>query len=187
MSGHRSHSVRTDERTILRSEGDRLQPALLDRLTDDEPGQTQEPLRNAVFSKGRLKRTVLRDIGWLLNTTAYDTQGELTDYPEVRRSVINYGIPVLSGKNFSEIEWADLEQAIREALILFEPRLLPDSLQIRARTVEPGQGHHNRLEFDIRAEIWSIPFPIELLLHSQLDLETRQVTLSDQLSQTGPA
>jgi type VI secretion system protein ImpF len=171
----------SEERTILRSEGDRLQPALLDRLTDDDPGNTQEPLKQAVVSKGRLKRTVLRDIGWLLNTTAHHVSGELDDYPEVRRSVLNFGVPVLSGKNFSEVSWADLERAIHEALVQFEPRLLPESLRIRALNVEQNYGHHNRIEFEIRAELWSIPFPIELLLRSQLDLETRQVNLADQL------
>ncbi len=174
-------SVASEERTILRSEGDRLQPALLDRLTDDDPGNTQEPVKQAVVSKGRLKRTVLRDIGWLLNTTAYHVSGELDDYPEVRRSVLNFGVPVLSGKNFSEVSWADLERAIHEALVQFEPRLLPESLRIRALNVEQNYGHHNRIEFEIRAELWSIPFPIELLLRSQLDLETRQVNLADQL------
>ena len=86
-------SLTMNERTLLRSEGDRLQPALLDRLTDDEPGKRQELLQNAVVSKGRLKRTVLRDLVWLLNTTAHHTRDQLSDYPEVRRSVINYGIP----------------------------------------------------------------------------------------------
>lgn len=174
-------NMASEERTILRSEGDRLQPALLDRLTDDDPGNTQEPLKQAVVSKGRLKRTVLRDIGWLLNTTAHHVSGELDDYPEVRRSVLNFGVPVLSGKNFSEVSWADLERAIHEALVQFEPRLLPESLRIRALNVEQNYGHHNRIEFEIRAELWSIPFPIELLLRSQLDLETRQVNLADQL------
>jgi len=185
MTSGRAASASTEERTILRSEGDRLQPALLDRLTDDDPGNGQEPLKNSVVSKGRLKRTVLRDIGWLLNTTAHNTSGELDEYPEVRRSVVNYGIPVLSGKNFSEVSWADLERSIRDALIQFEPRLLPDSLRIRALNAD-GQAHHNRIEFEIRAELWSIPFPVELLMRSQLDLETRQVNLTDQIVSASP-
>ena len=78
-----------DDQTILRVEGDRLQPALLDRLTDDEPEQLKESMQNSVVSKGRLKKTVLRDLVWLLNTTAHDIDGELDLYPEVRQSVIN--------------------------------------------------------------------------------------------------
>ena len=101
-----------ENRTIHRSEGDRLQPALLDRLSDDEPEKRQETLEHSVVSKVRLKRTVLRDLSWLLNTTCHDTHGELLNHREARRSVINFGIPVLSGKNFSGVDWRELERSI---------------------------------------------------------------------------
>ena len=171
-----------DERTILRSEGDRLQPALLDRLCDDEPEKRQETLQFSVISKGRLKRTVLRDINWLLNTTAHHTDNQLDDHPEVKRSVINFGIPVLSGKNFSSVDWIELERGIQEAIAFFEPRILPDTLKVTMIRPTDSLGHHNLLQFELRGELWSIPFPVELLIRSELDLETGQVMLVDQLS-----
>lgn len=174
-----------DDRTILRSEGDRLQPALLDRLTDDEPEQRKEALQNSVVSKGRLKRTVLRDLVWLLNTTAHNTSGQLDDYPEVRKSVINYGIPVLSGQNFSGVDWRDLERQIHDAILAFEPRILPDSLSVKANLPTDLMGHHNLLQFELRGELWSMPYPIELLLRSELDLETGYMKLTDQLAAGG--
>jgi type VI secretion system protein ImpF len=168
------------DRQSLRSEGDRLQPALLDRLADDEPYQRQETSQNSVVSKAKLKRTVMRDLGWLLNTTAHHTDDQLTDYPEVRRSVLNFGIPVLSGRTFSGLDWPALEASLREAISFFEPRLLPESLHIKTVAGDESQGHHNLLQFEVRAELWSIPFPIELLLRSQIDLETGQVAISEQ-------
>ncbi len=171
-----------DDRTVLRSQGDRLQPALLDRLTDDEPGSRQETLEQSVVSKNRLKRTVLRDLAWLLNTTNANTGGELLDYPEVRRSVVNFGIPVLSGKNFSTVDWRELEREIHDAVLVFEPRILTESLRVTAIAPTDPLGHHNLLQFEIRGQLWSTPLPIELLLRSAVDLETSEVTLSDQLS-----
>ena len=171
-----------DDRTILRSEGDRLQPALLDRLCDDEPENLKETLQFSVVSKGRLKRTVLRDLGWLLNTTAHHTDDQLDDHPEVKRSVINFGIPVLSGKNFSSVDWNELERGIQEAVEYFEPRILPDTLKVTAIKPSDSLGHHNLVQFELRGELWSIPFPIELLIRSELDLETGQSRLTDQLS-----
>lgn len=171
-----------DERTILRNTSDRLQPALLDRLVDDEPEKLQETLQFSVVSKGRLKRTVLRDLSWLLNTTSHHTDTQLDDYPQVKKSVINYGIPVLSGKNFSSTDWRDLERQIHEAVIFFEPRILPDSLKIAAIVPEDMLGHHNLLQFEVRGELWSIPLPVELLIRTQLDLETGYVKLVDQLT-----
>ena len=58
---------------------DRLQPALLDRLTDDEPDKKQEPREQRVMSKRRLRQAVLRDLAWLFNATrleAGDRSGE---------------------------------------------------------------------------------------------------------------
>jgi type VI secretion system protein ImpF len=172
-------------RTVLRSEGDRLQPALLDRLCDDEPEKRQETLEHSVVSKGRLKRTVLRDLVWLLNTTCHDTSSELIDHPEVRKSVFNFGIPVLSGTNFSSVDWRDMERRIHEAILTFEPRILAESLHVRAILPTDASGHHNLLQFEIRGELWSIPFPIELLIRSELDLETGQMKLTDQLTTGG--
>ena len=171
-----------ENRTVLRNEGDRLQPALLDRLCDDEPEKLQETLEHSVVSKGRLKRTVLRDLVWLLNTTCHNTDNQLEFYPEVRRSVVNYGIPVLSGKNFSGVDWRELERSIHEAILVFEPRILPDTLKVKALVPTDAMGHHNVLQFELRGELWSMPFPIELLIRSELDLETGQMTLNDQLS-----
>lgn len=174
-----------ENRTILRNEGDRLQPALLDRLCDDESDKLQETLEHSVVSKGKLKRTVLRDLVWLLNTTCHDTDGQLELYPEVRRSVINYGIPVLSGKHFSGVDWRELERKIHEAILVFEPRILPDTLFVKAILPTDALGHHNVLQFELRGELWSMPFPIELLIRSELDLETGQMTLNDQLGGGG--
>lgn len=171
-----------EDSTILRSEGDRLQPALLDRLTDDEPDARQETLQHAVVSKGRLKQTVLRDLIWLLNTTAYHTSDQLDRYPEVRRSVLNFGIPVLSGKNFSSVDWRDLERQIYDAILVFEPRILPDTLSVKAIAPSDLLGHHNLLQFELHGELWSMPFPIELLLRSELDLESGRMKLTDQLT-----
>lgn len=174
-----------EDQTNLRSEADRLQPALLDRLTDDEPEQRQETLQNSVVSKGRLKRTVLRDLVWLLNTTAHNTSGQLDDYPEIRSSVINYGIPVLSGKNFSGVDWRELERQIHDAILAFEPRILPDSLSVKANVPTDPLEHHNLLQFELRGELWSMPYPVELLLRSELDLETGYMKLTDQLASGG--
>ena len=174
-----------NDQSISRAVGDSLQPALLDRLTDDDPDQRNETLQNSVVSKGRLKKTVLRDLVWLLNTTAYDTDVQLDLYPEVQRSVINFGIPVLSGKNFSGVDWLDLERRIFDAIVNFEPRILPGTLSVNASAPADLMGHHNLLQFELRGELWSMPYPVELLIRSELDLETGYMKLTDQLATSG--
>ena len=103
---------------------ERLQPALLDRLTDDEPEKKQEPREARVLSKRRLRESVLRDLGWLFNTTQLQEPAALVKAPLVRQSVVNFGLPVMSGKVASSLDITDLTRAIREAILAFEPRIL---------------------------------------------------------------
>jgi type VI secretion system protein ImpF len=157
---------------------DRLQPALLDRLTDDEPGKKLEPRQQRVLSKSRMRQAVLRDLAWLFNATRLDAGMDPAKAPYARRSVINFGLPPLSGKTASSLEVTELERAIRQAILDFEPRILPDTLQIRAlETVDVD--HHNVIGVEISGQLWAQPVPIELLVRTEIDLETGQVEIAD--------
>ena len=48
---------------------ERLQPSLLDRLTDGEATSGKEPLEAKVLNKQQLRAAVLRDLSFLFNTT----------------------------------------------------------------------------------------------------------------------
>ncbi|MDQ6619667.1 MAG: type VI secretion system baseplate subunit TssE [Pseudomonadota bacterium] len=159
---------------------DRLQPALLDRLTDDEPNKTTEAPQQATMTRARLRAAVLRDLSSLLNSTNMESEFDLTDFPAVRRSTLNYGVPVLSGQRIADVDWQDLEIAIRDAIVTFEPRVLPDTIQVRGVTTTSSLDHHNMLSFEIRGQLWSLPYPLELLLRSNLDVESGQVVLRDE-------
>ncbi|GAA5182388.1 type VI secretion system baseplate subunit TssE [Niveibacterium umoris] len=158
---------------------DRLQPALLDRLTDDEPDKKIEPREKRVLSKSQLRAAVLRDLGWLMNATRLAATEDLSDYPEVERSVINFGLPAFSGETASTLEVADLERAIREAILRFEPRILADTLVVEAVTLDSVLNWHNIVSVKISAQLWAQPVPLELLLRTEVDLETGQVELAD--------
>src|SRR5215813_10966396 len=80
---------------------ERLQPALLDRLTDDEPDKKVEPREARVLSKRRLRESVLRDLTWLFNATQLEAVNPLAKAPYVRKSVLNFGLPELSGNTAS--------------------------------------------------------------------------------------
>ena len=63
---------------------ERLQPSLLDRLTDDEPDARQESRDKRVLSPARLRECVRRDLTWLFNTTNLATLENLEDFPRWR-------------------------------------------------------------------------------------------------------
>ena len=161
-----------------RTPQERLQPALLDRLTDDEPDKKLEPRQQRVISKSRMRQAVLRDLAWLFNTTRLDADMEAADVPYARRSVINFGLPPLSGRTASSLEVADLERAIRQSILDFEPRILPATLRVRALEIGDFE-QHNVIGVEIYGQLWAQPVPIELLVRTEIDLETGQVQIAD--------
>ncbi|MCK6432862.1 MAG: type VI secretion system baseplate subunit TssE [Burkholderiaceae bacterium] len=157
---------------------DRLQPALLDRLTDDNPGQQVEADERRVMSKAQLRQAVLRDLGWLFNAT--QPLGSHADLPQVLAdSVLNFGLPALSGQLVSRVDISQLERSIRQAILRFEPRLLPESLKVVALEATHVLDTHNTIEFEIRGHLWAQPVPLEVLLRTKLDLEAGQVEVRD--------
>jgi type VI secretion system protein ImpF len=157
---------------------ERLQPSLLDRLTDDEPDVPQESRDKRVLSMRRLRESVLRDLGWLLNASRLDTLQDLGDHPFVARSVLNYGIPDIAGLTASGLDIAGLARAVREAILDYEPRILRHTLKVTARTA-PEQMSHNALSFDIEGELWAQPVPLRIYLKTELDLEIGEVKVSE--------
>jgi type VI secretion system protein ImpF len=156
----------------------RLQPALLDRLTDDAPGERHEADDHRVMSKAQLRQAVLRDLGALFNAVQpLGTAGDA--YPGVAASVLNFGLPALSGQLASRLDVSVLERAIRQAIVRYEPRILAESLQVRAVEFTSVLDTHNVIEFEIRGHLWSQPVPLEILLRTQVDLEAGQVEVRD--------
>jgi type VI secretion system protein ImpF len=158
---------------------DRLQPALLDRLTDESPQERTERPQAVFVNEARLRQALLRDLGWLLNARDAWDHLDLEGLEHAQRSVINYGIPPLAGQLLSELDWKDVERGIRHAILAFEPRILPRTLAVTMLPSTDLLNHHNTLQFEIRCQFWSMPYPLELLLKTSLDLETGQVSLQN--------
>ena len=173
----------SDDRLV----GDRLQPSLLDRLTDDEPLKQTEPQDAAAMTRTRLRRAVLRDLAWLFNASNLESEIDFEGHPHARRSTINYGVDAFSGKKLTEIEFADIQQSLRNAILAFEPRLLPDTVDVRTVATQDLLSLHNSLAFEVRAKLWSMPYPLELLLRSTLDFESGEVVVQEQSGPAGPA
>lgn len=158
---------------------DRLLPSLLDRLTDDDPGKRSEAREFKVLSLAQLRHNVLRDLNWLLNATCHDTRNDLgmvlDRYPPIRSSVMNFGLPGIAGYSATAAELSDIERALRDAILAFEPRLIPETVQVRSvLSKDEAKHHHNVLKFRIQAQLWAQPAPIELLIQTDLDLESGQ-------------
>ena len=175
--------------------GPKLNPTLFDKLTckSELSGLTQdvatdlgEISRSSMrfytapslerFNETALRATVHREIAWILNTTNLGAAVDLERYPQVKTSVLNYGVPDLAGKATSQ--WAIRERArqIKTAIAAFEPRIDEASL-----TVEPRSQieRENALTYVIEGNIHNAlqAMPVELL--TDIEADTGAVTVRD--------
>lgn len=155
-----------------------LQPSLLDRLTDDEPVKKSEAKEKRGLSQARLRQSVLRDLNWLFNSSNLETVQNLDHYPEVARSVINFGMPDFTGHTLSSVDVPEIERLLRQSICDFEPRILRRTIRVRLN-VDEQQMSHNAMTFDIEGELWADPVPLHVYLKTELDLEAGDVKVYD--------
>jgi type VI secretion system protein ImpF len=155
--------------------GERIQPCLLDRLTDENPENQKESRNERVISVKRYREGVLRDLIWLLNAKAHTAEDGLEDFAEAARSVLNFGTRDLCGLISSSMDLRTLEQEIAEALRRLEPRINPGSLTVTA--VSGAQRFANGIAIEIRGDLWAYPVPEQLHIRTEIDLDTGKYTV----------
>jgi type VI secretion system protein ImpF len=145
-------------------------PSLLDRLLDDEPEVTHEPLSTRFQTIPQLKQAVTRDLEALLNTRQELLKALPSEYTEIRRSLVTYGLPDFT--TCSLLNPADrnrIRRALEQAIAAFEPRL--DRVRI---TLEQPRPYENVLRFHIEALLRVDPAPEPVTFDATLQLHTQQ-------------
>lgn len=159
------------DRTI----SERLQPSLLDRLTDHEPDVLTETRQERVINERRLKEILQRDLSWLLNTNNHESLLDNDAMPNVVRSTVNYGVREVAGELSSFERAQEIRKMIHVAIERFEPRILPGSIDVEYRAdVDSGDAI---VSYDIRADMWAQPMPLELFLRSEVNVATGELKL----------
>jgi type VI secretion system protein ImpF len=158
---------------MLKPGEDRIQPCLFDRLIDENPEIKRDTMAERAISIKRYREGVLRDIAWLMNSKAHLESEDITSFGEVARSVLNFGVPDLCGQLAGGVDLASIEGRFLEAIKAFEPRIIPETLTIKAvrggETLGP-----NMLAFEIRGDLWASPVPEQLHIKTHIDMETGQ-------------
>jgi type VI secretion system protein ImpF len=160
------------------SRRERLQPSLLDRLTDMAPENRRESLDQQALTMQQLRQAVLRDLAWLLNTTNLAATDDLDDFPRAAASTLNFGVPGFTGMVAAAERVTALESAIATAIRNYEPRIRPDTLRVRAREARDDNTVPT-LVFEIQGELWAQPVPQQLFLETSIDIETRLAVVTE--------
>lgn len=152
------------------------------RLVFQSSQRAELERRGIVVSPSVLREAVRRDIEALFNTERYevtpllsDHEGEqmqgspldLSDFPEVRRSVINYGVPSFSGRSSRDFDRDALAREIKMVLNTFEPRLKDNGTKVQVTLGDKNGG----LKIEIDAILIMTPTPERLRLRTSINLD----------------
>ncbi len=138
--------------------------------------QSVESSERRLLSMRRLREYVCRDLANLLNAISLDTSDDLTRYPQVRESVLNYGMPSLAGSAVVAVDALKTAATIEEAIRRFEPRLRKVQVSPEAPR-DRADGH--ALSFKIDAELWGQPAAQRLVLRTRIDTDSGNVSVSE--------
>ncbi|ANL51163.1 type VI secretion system lysozyme-related protein (plasmid) [Rhizobium phaseoli] len=152
------------------------------RLFSLERRRLELDSRGVVVSSDVLREAVRRDIEALFNVQRFessllltDAEAELVgenppsleDFPQVRRSVVNYGVPPFSGRSSRDFDREELAKEITQVLAAFEPRLKEGATKVTVSLGDKSIG----LRIDIDALLLTTPAPERLRIRTILDLD----------------
>ncbi len=160
---------------------DRLQPVLLDRLSDDRPNEPTEPRERRVVSMKQMRASVLRDLSNLLNAHALYGCASLDAHPYAAASVVNYGLRDVTGRALSSLDVSAFARAIESAVVRFEPRIAPQTVRVTPLASAAGP-RCTSVAFLVEGDLWAQPYPERLYFRTELDLESGQVRIMGDVS-----
>ncbi len=152
------------------------------RILRQERRRAELEERGIIVSPEVLREAVRRDIEALFNTERFestpllsdaeaaalpDHPPSLSDFPEVRRSVVNYGVPAFAGRSGRDFDREALAREIAGILATFEPRLKPGATKVTVTTADKAAG----LRIEIDALLIMAPAPERLRLRTMIDLD----------------
>ena len=103
------------------------------------------------FDERALRQVVQRDVALLLNDIHFEASVPLDDFPEVRTSVLNQGLPELVGRALDRDGMKRRGEEITAALRAFEQRLRPETIRVTFDTSKIET--ENKLHFVVAGEI----------------------------------
>lgn len=148
-------------------------PCLLDRLTNRYPRAKKDSERFRYITLSQYRDNVLRDLCWLLNSASHLAINEIDeDLVYARNSVLTYGISSLTGLEANTANAERIQNEIKNAILMFEPRIMPDTLEVIMIGKQSSSNSDSVIVYEIEGELWSLPFKENIYLKTEIDFQT---------------
>lgn len=149
----------------------------LDKLKKERGHLTY--LQQSIGTLNKITDCVKRDLTWLFNCSNMCEDELLKEsFSEIENSVLNFGLPDLTGKTASSINIIELEETIKQTILRFEPRIIPKTLEVQLHEDKDSMSH-NSLIIEISGDVWTDPIPMHLHLRTHIDLESGNIDVVD--------
>ncbi len=129
----------------------------------------------APISESELRRIVISDVGALLNTVNLDSAQDLSEAPEVGKSILNFGFPDIARLSIDENAVSLVAQELVSALRDFEPRLVRGSIKAgRDDTVSPDE---LKVRFLVSAALKTQPVEVPVQFVAEVELDSGKIKI----------
>lgn len=152
-----------------------LRPSILDRLIDNEPHLLVETERSKFQQLKELRASVRRDLESLLNTR-YRLLEPDTEFEQLERSLLNYGLPDLATINIID---SDKKKAFTDKLTSLLKENEPRFKSVRVSYQENTKKTDRTLRFRIDATLYADPSPEVVVFDSILEPVSRTVNVKE--------
>ncbi|MCA9024288.1 MAG: GPW/gp25 family protein [Planctomycetaceae bacterium] len=135
---------------------------LFDRMRHEAPSiESADDYRNAV----------LLDLQDLLGTIRRWTPVELAEFPEVNRSVVNFGVAPITGRIVSRDTANELAREVRACILQFDPRFDPASFEVRP-ILDSQRTPLDALTIELEGNLRGLPKPVPFFVRVAADLDS---------------
>jgi type VI secretion system protein ImpF len=152
-----------------------LVPSVLDRLLDDDPAASREPVRSRNQVLRDLKQSVRRDLENLLNTR-YSCLSWAPALKELNQSLLNYGLSDFTNANLG---WAREREEFCRTLQSILRRYEPRFKSVTVRLLTNATPLDRTLRFRIDALLRADPAPEPVVFDSLVEPSSATVAIKD--------
>jgi type VI secretion system protein ImpF len=128
------------------------------------------------YNLAAMRNSIRRDLFWLFNTVNLEAAIALDAYPQVRTSVLNFGVPDLAGKSATPQVRVERAHQLRKAILAYEPRIEAATLVVEER----GTGdRENALTYEILGDIGDAASAMPVRYITDIELDTGSAEVRD--------
>lgn len=122
-----------------------------------------------------IRAEVRNDLSMLVNAVALESTVDLEDYPHVRASILNYGVPDIVSRTIDDHDVERVGHELKTALTMFEPRLVADTI---ATERDPNaRAEALALRFVVRGDLVCHPVNVPVEFLADVEFESQKIVI----------